>query len=491
MPRPKGLVILHVDGLGYDYLLQALQQGRMPFIQHLMDQEDYEVIRYRCGLPSTTPFCQAGILYGDNSEIPSFRWWDKQSGVFVSFGGMSSFKHVAHKYFKGCTPLTRGGASIATCYPDASQAPFRIGYREHGQQLQKPPFAIRHVLRNWALNPLNLVDWFRRGLWQIWKANGQYVRTRASGKPAARMYVISDMLEEILLHQFTRFAVVAAMENGYPVIYGAFYAYDETAHAFGPEADYSFRILRHIDNTIRRIAAKRHDLSPDACDYEMVILSDHGQVETIPYFHAFGHHLSDLVAEWLPTYEIEEIRGKRVNRKEAIDGHIALTYSGGLAHWYFKDISHRMCIDEIEERFPDLVDQVATAPGIGFVMLRENSHNLIVTREGRFRFNGKRPLSHEARQFFQRYDEPEIIAQQLAKLNSFERSGDLVLFGEFQGRRQINFEDQVGGHGSIGGEQLFPFLLAKREWKLGRSPTVTSSDVYPMLEQLRARLLKS
>jgi len=37
-------------------------------------------------------------------------------------------------------------------------------------------------------------------------------------------------------------------------------------------------------------------------------------------------------------------------------------------------------------------------------------------------------------------------------------------FGEYDGTMQVNFEDKVGGHGSIGGDQLHPFVLAKREW---------------------------
>ena len=490
MAKPKGLVIVHVDGLGYDYLLKALEQRRMPFLQQLIDDEGYEPLRYRCGLPSTTPFCQAGILYGDNTEIPSFRWLDKQSGVIVSFGGFSSFKYVAHKYFQNCEPLTSGGAAIATCYPAASHAAYRIGYREHGHSLQGQDFSQRRVLKSWALNPIHLLDWFRRGLWQIWKANVRYWNTRLRGRPAAKMYVISDMLEEILLHQLTRFAAIQAMEENYPVIYAAFYAYDETAHAFGPEADYSFRVLRHVDNTIRRIADKRHHDAPTGRDYELVILSDHGQVESVPYYREYGRHFGDIVAEWLPSFEIEEHKGKRITRKGAIDGHLALTYSGALAHFYFKDISWRLQHDEIEERFPGLIEKAASTPGIAFALTRNGSRDVITTESAQIKFNGDDKLSRPAQAMLGRYDEPRIIARQLRKLNSFERSGDLILFGKFTDHHQINFEDQVGGHGSIGGAQLFPFILAKREWKFDTTDITCASDLYRPLKCLRDQLVK-
>src|SRR4029077_5049635 len=73
----RKLVILHIDGLGADMLERSLAGGRMPNLRRLIDTEGYVIHRYRCGLPSTTPFAQAGILYGDNSEIPCFRWWDR------------------------------------------------------------------------------------------------------------------------------------------------------------------------------------------------------------------------------------------------------------------------------------------------------------------------------------------------------------------------------------------------------------------------------
>jgi hypothetical protein len=494
MEKQKGLVIVHIDGLGYEYLLKALDQGRMPFVTGLLEKEGYEILRYRSGLPSTTPFVQAGILYGNNSDIPSFRWWDKQSGLYVSFGGRSTFNRVAHKYFHNCEPLTAGGAAIATCYPASAAAAYRLAYRERGrsvsQDVSQETFTYRQVITNWALNPINLLDWVRRGLWQIWKASYEYWRARLSGRPAAKKYVISNLLEEILLHQLTRFAVVAAMEAKYPVIYGAFYAYDGTAHAFGPQYDYSLRVLRHVDNTIRRIAQRRRHDGPGTRDYELVILSDHGQIDTVPFEQKYGHRLADLLAGWLPTYEIEEFKGKKVTPSQAIDGHIVLTYSGGLGHFYFRDLCWRLQYDEVEERFPGLVKQVAMTPGIGLVLMRDGANDLLITKEEQIRIKPSRGLPRAARDLLGRFDEPEIAAQELSKLNSFDRSGDLIIFGDYEDHHQINFETQVGGHGSLGGEQQFPFIMAKREWKFDTSDVTCASDLYPMLRRLRDRLLK-
>ncbi len=483
----NGLIILHIDGLGYSYLQKALAEGRMPFVRCLIEQEGYEALPYRCGIPSTTPFAQAGILYGDNSEIPSFRWWDKESGLLVAFGGRASFRRVSHKYFKGCEPLVAEGACIAACYPVAGADTFGLAYEERNRSVPHQRHSLRQVIASWAMNPLHLVDWTRRGLVQVGKAGLEYWRARVAGRPAARMYVISDMLEEIFLHQLTRFATIQAMSHGYPTIYAGFYAYDETAHAYGPSADYSMHILRHIDSTIQRVAENRNKY---ARNYQLVVLSDHGQVETVPFQTKFGTRFGDLVAEWLPTYEVEEYRGKKITPPDALDGHIGLTYSGGLAHLYFKNISWRLGRNEIEARFPGLISKIARTEGIAFVLLREGANDLIVTSEETIRLSGDAGLNAQARRFLSRFDAPDILARQLRKLNSFQRAGDLIIFGEFTDDHQINFEDQVGGHGSVGGEQLHPFILAKREWGWDTSKVTCSTDLYPLLRGLRDELLR-
>ncbi len=486
---PKGLVILHIDGLGYDYFQKALAQGEMPFTKKLIEHEDYEILPYRCGIPSTTPFAQAGILYGDNTNIPSFRWWDKESGLLVAFGNNSSFKHVRHKYFQNCEPLVKGGACIAACYPAGAEEDFGLAYRERDYSHSKKSSSALHVIVPFLANPSHLLDWIVHGSLALWSVNKEYWRSRLRGHPGAKMYVFSNMLEEIFLHHVTRYAVKKAMTENYPIVYAGLYAYDETAHAFGPEDDYSTRMLRHVDHTIEQVAKKRKRGRAGARDYELLIVSDHGHVETEPFDHKDGRHLGELISDWLPNFQVEEYRGKKFKPKDdALDGHIALTYSGGLAHLYFKDISARLGRKEIEQRFPGLIENIVRTKRVDFVMLRDGQSDLLVTEDKTFKL-GESALASEAREFLARLDDPDIIAQQLLKLNSFERSGDLIIFGKFTKNKQINFEHQVGGHGSVGGEQLHPFVLAKREWKFDTSRVTSASELYPLLKRLKDQVL--
>ena len=64
----------------------------------------------------------------------------------------------------------------------------------------------------------------------------------------------------------------------------------------------------------------------------------------------------------------------------------------------------------------------------------------------------------------------------------------IVLVAAFDGERQVNFENQAGGHGSIGGDQLHPFILARDVWGVDTSRVTGAHQIHPILCRLRDRL---
>jgi hypothetical protein len=475
----RGLVILHIDGLGADSLEQALSNGYMPFTQHLMDVEGYAIQRYRCGVPSTTPFAQAGIIYGDNSEIPSFRWWDRERRVLVQFGARSTFKKVADKYFQGCRPLTEDGACIAACYPGGAKDDFGIAYHERNYSKEEKSRSAWSVVLSYLANPIHLGDW----LWQVlatlaWTAN-RYTLARLHDKRPARAYVISDALEEIFVHHLTRYATVKAMREGFSPIYAGFYAFDETGHAFGPDDEGSLQILKHVDHSIRKVAEARGDL------FELVVLSDHGQIETIPFNAHHGPTFGEVVANLLPGYRVQQMKGKAYGPKENVaKGHVNVTCSGGLAHIYFADETRRLDYSELKSRHPELALDIAKLDQVALVVARDGTRDVFMSGGSELDGGAVQTLLAE-------YDDPGILHEQISRLNSFQASGDLIVFGSFVQGKQTNFEDQAGGHGSIGGEQLHPFVLAKREWGIDTSSVQGAHELHPILCRLRDSLAEN
>lgn len=470
------LVILHIDGMGADALQRALDRGHMPFVRELIEREGYQIQRYRCGVPSTTPFAQAGILYGDNSEIPCFRWWDRERRVLVQFGAGSTFKKVADKYFAGCTPLTRGGACIAACYPGEAADDFGIAYHDRSYGRQPRSRSAANVLVPYLANPLHLADWAWQAAAVFGRTARDYAVARSRRRRPAAPYVATDVVEEIFVHHLTRYAVAKAMREGYSPIYAGFYAYDETGHAFGPEDESSRRVLKHVDHSVRKIARSRGGR------YELVVLSDHGQVETRTFRAVNGKAFGEVIAGMLDGFHVKEAKGGEYGpNEEDARGHLIATLSGGAAHLYFGDQRTRMSHSDVQSRFPQLPARLAGLREVAFLMLRQGGDDVFVTRAGELRGPAVKPL-------LRAYDEPDVLFEQLSRLNSFQACGDIVVFGAFVDGKQVNFENQAGGHGSIGGEQLHPFVLAKKEWALDLSGVKGAHQLHAVLSGLRDRL---
>jgi hypothetical protein len=471
-----GLAIIHLDGVGSDVLQRAVDAGKMPFVRELLN-DGYRTDPYRPGLPSTTPYCQAGILYGDNRNIPGFRWYDKQAGIPIKFGVASSFKQVAHRYFQGLEGLVSGGAAIAACYPGGADKTFGLAFKErqHGIGSDK----ATRVVGRFLLQPQHLAEIAWHAVSATTASAAEYIDQRLQRRHPAVAYAAADVLEEIFLHDLTRYAIQLAMKDGLPVIYTGFYAYDEAAHGFGPEDAFSHQMLHRIDRTLRSIFQTREKVRAHGRSYEVIILSDHGQTRTRSFESVEGRAFGAVLSQWLPRLQVEDLKGKQFGPAgNALDGHLVLAASGGLAHLYLKELRGRLSRDQIEQAMPGLLGRLAAHPQVHFVMVRgRDGEDLIVTADGELRLD-------EATQLLAAFDDPDVLIRQLRKLNSFEAAGDLIVVARWNGVEQINFEKQVGGHGSIGGEQNHPFVLARSTLNVNVTGMVDASELYGRLQGL-------
>src|SRR5688500_18420084 len=77
MDGRRGLVVLQIDALAYADLRRALELGYVPTLARLLRRHGFQLRRWFSGLPSATPYCQAGFFHGENDGIPAFRFYDK------------------------------------------------------------------------------------------------------------------------------------------------------------------------------------------------------------------------------------------------------------------------------------------------------------------------------------------------------------------------------------------------------------------------------
>ncbi len=111
-----GLLLIQVDGLARSQLEKALDQGRMPFLRHLIRRNGYELHTFYPGLPSTTPAVQAELFYGARSTVPAFCFLDRrQQSLSIMFTPACAKEREAACAAKA-TGLLEGGSSWSNIY---------------------------------------------------------------------------------------------------------------------------------------------------------------------------------------------------------------------------------------------------------------------------------------------------------------------------------------------------------------------------------------
>jgi hypothetical protein len=108
----RGFIIIQIDGLSYDHLRQAIAAGYLPYLGRLLAERRLVVSPWRCGLPSTTPAVQAGIMFGNRFDIPGFRWYDKERRLAVVAKRPDQIQAVRERISRGRPGILQGGS----CY---------------------------------------------------------------------------------------------------------------------------------------------------------------------------------------------------------------------------------------------------------------------------------------------------------------------------------------------------------------------------------------
>ena len=72
-----GFLFIQIDGLGHEVLADAMSSGHAPFLARLVESGTHVFHEWECDLSSQTGAMQAGILLGDNHNMPAFRWYEK------------------------------------------------------------------------------------------------------------------------------------------------------------------------------------------------------------------------------------------------------------------------------------------------------------------------------------------------------------------------------------------------------------------------------
>ena len=529
----RGFIILEIDGLAYDYLRQALAQGYLPYLARLLLSRKLRFGRWRCGLPSTTPASQAGILYGNNWDIPGFRWYDKASGDSIMCKMPGTVRTIQERISQGHEGLLRGGSSYTNMFDgDARLALFTLSAL--GQD---------HVFENvrglgflvlFGLNVVRLLRVIALSLWTwlvyVVKRLASWVRARPRDIHFTFLGPLLQIFNNIIFREVATFSVMVDIYRGMPAIYASYTGYDEIAHHFGADSLDAFRALRGIDKQIRQIDRIRQLYVQR--EYDLYILSDHGMTPSEPFSWIYGETLQQFLAahtgqevhageEWQETEGLPEARiqflldelrelearsqavlSARVLRatRRRLDeqllaavldagwdlsrrGDTVVSSSGSLSHLYFNVTDRQMNLSELALLYPDLLETLVNHEGIGLVVGREGQDVVLAGKAGTLwvgpdeqHLEGDHPLGDLPR--------PQWAVDQVRRVASFPHAGDLLLLGAWDQGRVVSFEEQVASHGGLGGPQDWPFIAFPREIDLAPRDIENSEQVYERLARI-------
>ena len=125
-------MMLEIDGLSYWHIKKALDDGLMPVMSEMMADDGYKLSLTDCGLPSMTSACQAGIMFGDNYDIPAYRWYDKAEERLIVSADDAAELNARYAHGNG---LMRQGSSIDNMFNgDAEKSMFTMANMKGGSE---------------------------------------------------------------------------------------------------------------------------------------------------------------------------------------------------------------------------------------------------------------------------------------------------------------------------------------------------------------------
>ena len=124
-----GLVLIQIDGLGRKVLDRALEEGRMPFLRHLIQDDGYRLRDLYSGLPSSTPGAQAELFYRARTFVPAFGFWDREVGKVVRMNDPSTAARVESELVQEHDGLMKRGSAWSNIYAGEAAEPGRRAAR--------------------------------------------------------------------------------------------------------------------------------------------------------------------------------------------------------------------------------------------------------------------------------------------------------------------------------------------------------------------------
>ncbi len=528
-PEPTdvpGVLFLEIDGLARPILEQAIEEGYMPTLERWLESGSHVLTGWETDTSSQTSASQAGILHGNNSNIPAFRWYDKETGEIVASSNPKLLPDIEKAHSDGNGLLSDEGASRGNLFSGdavyvlATGSAIRDTEKFHTSEFQA-----------YFANPYNASRTLLLFLWDVILEWRQFRRARRQGvEPIldkhhrGGFYPFIRAAMTVLMRELNIYTLIGDIFAGRKSAYATFVGYDEIAHHSGILDPGAFDILHKMDQQFRRLEFAIADAPRP---YHLVILSDHGQTGGATFKQRYGYSLEEFVQQLMQegvavggieggseayghlsmvmtdtiqneasgaakvmgralkgqTVDGQVQIGKEANEAKALEkledeeekpDVIALA-SGNLGLVAFTGWDHRMSLEEIEAAFPEVIPGLRSHEGIGFIMVQSEQHGpVVMSANGTYylqddRVEGDNPLALFG----------SNAPNHLRRTDSFPNCPDILVNSFYNPDKNEGcaFEELIGFHGGLGGTQTQPFVLHPAELSV-RGELVGAASVY-------------
>lgn len=485
-----GLLVVQLDGVAEPLLRQAAASGAIPFLTRTLRSGSHRLRGWHTGVPSTTPAGQAVLLHGEELAIPAYRWFDKTRGRVLQAGRPADAAEAEADFSTGRGLLADGGASIANLF--SGDAPSRALTMSHAKLPGSEPGAAQFAASRsgFVRSVVLLVGQVLAEWYQGRRQRRRDVLPRVHRGGA---FLFLRGLTTVVLKDLSVSLVAEQMARGVPVVYVDLLDYDEVAHHAGPTRPESMRTLESLDRVLQFFAELADEVGRD---YEMAIVSDHGQTQGATFLQLTGRTLADAVADIVdcdvaadsttaeglgaahvlsaagtstPVRRLADRRTRAASTGEhgpaanTTSPAVRVVSSGSLAHVYLPDLPGRLAREDVEEALPALLPGLRDLEHVGVVMtLRRDGAVVVENAHGsRVLGAGEAPVGTDP---LAAYD--DTAAADLLQLSQRAHVGDVVLLGRYDPQlgEVAAFEELVGHHGGLGGWQTEALLVHPADW---------------------------
>ncbi len=519
----SGVIFLEIDGLSHDALLRAMAAGMTPTMKRWLESGSHALVGWECDLSSQTSASQAGILHGNNAGIPAFRWFDKAQGRVVVSSKPQDVASLEGSLSNGDGLLAHGGSARASMLSGDADQVMLVASRIREEKVES--------YRAFFFSPTNFTRTLSLVVWEILLETGAKWRQRLRNEePRIKrhlQYALVRAAMTVALRDFSLYTIEGDMLSGVPYCYATLAGYDEVAHHSGLDRHDTLSVLRKLDSRFKKLEAAAQIAHRD---YRFVVLSDHGQTQGATFLQRYGltleSHVRALVggkatvggpstyategpgagvsegqSDWEHVSTVDSALeesgfargriGSAVRRRLMDEGahpthttDLVVLASGNTGLISFTGAPHRVTLEQMERDYPGLIDGLTGHPGIGFVMVATGDAGPVaIGRRGRHYLadgcvEGEDPLAVYG----------PTPSRHLLRTHGFSTCPDILVISTYWPEEDQNaaFEELVGNHGGLGGEQSRPFLMYPAEFDLGAEELVGAESMYRTLKRWAA-----